>query len=91
VNIPSQENLLTQNQLCELLEYVPSWHACALGPVPFGEEERVRISVSYIICDDWADALHALEYRIHEACERWNHPFDEDEWEVMHIEPMNCN
>lgn len=88
---PAQDELLSPEQLAQLLDYVPSWHACALGPVPFGNTERARITVNYIICPDRESAEDALNEHIHDACEHWDHPYDEDEWDVLHVVPVNCS
>lgn len=80
---------LTVEQTHELLNFVPSWHVCVLGPVPLGEAERVRVSISNIICETEEEALAKTWGHIAAVCERSGHEVDVEEWDLLHVQPVN--
>lgn len=76
----------------ELYTHVPSWHACILGPIPFGQSTRYRGAVNQIIKEDRAGAEEACEFHIREVCEQYGYEYDPDEWSILHlVQTANCS
>ena len=79
--------------LTECLSFAPGYHACILGPVPFGQppEARVRLTIGAIIVPTREEAESACWAHVHDLCDTYGHKFDEDEWEIEHILAVNCS
>ena len=79
--------------ITECLLHAPGFHACVLGPVPFGQppDERVKLIINAIIMPSMEDALDAVWAHVHNVCQMYDHPFLEEEWDLVHLQPRNCN
>lgn len=77
--------LIPQTVFEELLSFVPSWHACVVGPVPFGQIERFRYSITGILRPNREEAAEACANHAKALCAQFSHVYDEDEWEIVHL------
>ena len=78
-------------RLNALLVYVPRWHACVLGPVPFGQTDRVHLALDDVVVETRDEAEARLWSFVEDACETWRVPFVLDEWELLHVVMLGGN
>lgn len=83
---------MTEEQADDLLRLLPHYHACVLGPVPFGGDpnSRVRISIDHILAESVEKASEMIWLRVAQACDAYNYPLIPDEWDVLHLIAVNC-
>ena len=86
---------ITQNPaaLAECLKHSPHYHACVLGPVPFGHppDSRVVISVDTIHTSSREEAEEVVWAWVRRTCEAYDQPYNANEWDVAHLIAVNCN
>lgn len=67
------------------------YRATVLGPIPFGQTERIRVEMEYIFEPNLDAALAAVWEQIDRLCGAYEHPFDPDEWDVVYLGSVNAN
>jgi len=77
--------------LAECMQHAAAFHACILGPVPFGQQERIQLQINAIIVESRDAAELACWAHVRNACAMYGYPYDEDEWEIVHLTAVNCN
>lgn len=77
--------------ISECLRHAPHYHACILGPVPFGQENRILLSINAMVVPSLEDAEMMCWEHIRRACEEYKYEFDSDEWEIVHLKGVNLN
>jgi len=79
--------------LSECLSHAPHYHACVMGPVPFGRPpgDRIVLAVNAILTPTREEAEEVVWAWVRRSCETYDHPFYEEEWEIVHLRSANCN
>jgi hypothetical protein len=74
-----------------LMGYLPHYTGLIAGPHPFGAPEGVRTSMlcHIILTPTFEEAEGVLWNQARKLCDDANHPWDEDEWEIMWLHPVN--
>jgi hypothetical protein len=75
----------------QLSTFIPSWHVCSVGPVPFGETSRVHIVMEDLCVPTQEEAIETFDANLHRLCDLWHRPFEEDEWSERHAMIRNGN
>jgi hypothetical protein len=75
-----------------LASFAPHFTGLIAGPHPFGAPEGTRAAVAcrVILTPDRARAEMVLWEQARKLCVESNHPWDEDDWEVAFLNPINC-
>ena len=73
-----------------LAEYVPHFHACAVGPSPAGSDFHCRVALDMYV-PSMAEAEESMPAQIEEMCRLGGVEFDPDDWVVVHLMPINQN
>lgn len=83
--------IMTQAGIGVFASLVPHWHACIKGPVPFGQLDPFMMEVDGLIRETREEAEEAIWDHIKGACAAYSTIFDEDDWEILHLLPVNTS
>jgi len=76
-------------ELC--MQYVPTYSAHLIGPVPLGESEPIQVTIACITRENIEDAEAVVWEHVLTICNESNYPFDPSEWVLANIWLVNGN
>jgi hypothetical protein len=84
--------LMDEESYIYLASFVPHFTGLIAGPHTFGSppEARAAVACRVILTPDRRMAEMVLWKQARRLCDEAKYPWDEDDWEIAYLQPVNC-